>query len=160
MAPTVLDRIRTLLTEAGVPFTEKVHSPTRTSEESAAVRGEQLAVGAKALLLKTDEIFRLFVLPADRKLDSAAIKRELNVKKTRFASPEELLEMTGLTPGAVPPFGSPILPFELFADTGVGKDYDRVAFNAGALTVSIIMSATDWEAVARPRRFTFGKSDV
>lgn len=160
MADAMLTKIRQALAEQGISFREKEHPPTYTSEESAAARGEELGVGAKALLLKTDDVFRLFVLPADRKLDSAAIKVELRVKKIRFATPEELHEMTGLVPGSVPPFGPPILPFELFADEAVGSLYDRVAFNAGSLTNSIIMSASDWAAVARPRRFAFGKAEA
>ena len=158
MLDCVFAKIKQLLTERGVSFAEKEHAPTLTSEESAAARGEELGVGAKALLLRTDEVFRLFVLPADRKLDSGAIKRELKVKKTRFASPEELHELTGLVPGSVPPFGPPVLPFELFADIEVGATYDRVAFNAGTLTNSIIMSSADWEAIARPTRFSFSQA--
>jgi Ala-tRNA(Pro) deacylase len=153
----VLAAIRRLLTDAGVPFRELTHPPTPTSEDSARERGEPLGVGAKALLLRTDDTFRLFVLPADRKLDSAAVKRHLGVKKLRFAAAEELLEQTGLVPGSVPPFGQPILPFELFADEAIGVRFDRVAFNAGALTVSVIMAAADWLTVARPQRFAFGK---
>jgi prolyl-tRNA editing enzyme YbaK/EbsC (Cys-tRNA(Pro) deacylase) len=155
MADEILSRIRSALRQSGCTFREVEHPPTFTSEESAKARGEELGVGAKALLLRTDNTFRLFVLPADRKLESGAVKRELKVKNVRFATPEELLELAGLVPGSVPPFGEPILPFELFADVGVGARYDRIAFNAGALTVSIIMSATDWEALAKPKRFRF-----
>ncbi len=158
MTCSVLSRVRELLVGAGVKFTEKEHQPTYTSEESAAARGEELGVGAKALLLRTDDTFRLFVLPADRKLDSGAIKRELKVKRIRFADPQELRQMTGLDPGSVPPFGTPILPFELFADTSLGVRYEKVAFNAGSLTVSFIMSTADWEAVAKPTRFRFAKT--
>lgn len=159
MSDTVLVSIRKFLTEQEVFFFEKEHSQTFTSEESAAARGEALSVGAKALLLKTDDVFRLFVLPADKKLDSTAIRTKLNVRKTRFATREELLELTGLVPGSVPPFGRPILPFELFADATIGTERDRVAFNAGSLTNSIIMSATDWLKVAQPQRFLFAKAD-
>lgn len=120
MSESVLTKIRQLLTESSVSFKEIEHPATHTSEESALARGEALEVGAKALLLKTDDEFRLFVLPANRKLDSSAVKRELKVKKIRFATPEELLEMTGLVPGSLPPFGPSVLPFELFADTEVG----------------------------------------
>ena len=158
MSNDVLQRIRQMLAEHGCQFRELEHAPTFTSEESAKVRGEELGAGAKALLLRMDDTFRLFVLPADRKLDSSAVKRQLKAKSIRFATPEELAELTGLVPGSVPPFGEPILPFELFADLEIGTRYDRVAFNAGALTVSIIMAAADWEAVARPTRFTFGKA--
>jgi Ala-tRNA(Pro) deacylase len=85
------------------------------------------------------------------------VKQELHVKRLRFATPEELFELTGLLPGAVPPFGAPIFPFELFADIEVGTRFDRVAFNAGDRTRSIIMPAADWTAIARPRRFRFAK---
>lgn len=155
---TVLTRIRDLLASSNCSFREVEHPPTTTSEESALARGEPLGVGAKALLLKTDDSFRLFVLSADRKLDSGAIKRELKVKKTRFATAEELLELTGLVPGSVPPFGEPILPFTLYADLNVGLRYDRVAFNAGSLTNSIIMSAADWVRLAQPERLAFAAS--
>lgn len=154
---TVLDRIRELLRENQISFREVEHEATFTSEESARVRGEELSVGAKALLLKADDAFYLFVLPADRKLDSAAVKRKLQVKKTRFASADELMELTGLVPGSVPPFGEPVLPFTLYADDSIGSMVDRVAFNAGSLTNSIVMTASDWNGLARPIRFTFAQ---
>lgn len=157
MSQIILEKIRNHLKAAGIDFREVHHQPTRTSEESAAARGEALNVGAKALLLKTDDVFQLFVLPADRKLDSTAIRRQLGVRKTRFASVEELHDMVGLVPGAVPPFGEPILPFSLYADESLGTRTNKVAFNAGSLTDSIIMAASDWAAIARPRRFRFSK---
>ena len=157
MTDLVLERIRGLLLSAGVVFKEIAHAPTHTSEESARVRGESLAVGAKALLLKTDDVFRLFVLPADRQLDAKKVKQQLAVRSVRFATKEELLELTGLVPGAVPPFGRPVLPFELYGDVGIGSTEDKVAFNAGALTTSIVMKASDWKAVARPVEFGFAK---
>ena len=157
MPQNMLEKIRDYLNAAGVTFREVEHEPTRTSEESATARGEDLKVGAKALLLQTGDSFRLFVLPADRKLDSGAIRRELGVRKTRFATVEELQELVGLVPGSVPPFGEPILPFELYADESLGKETDRVAFNAGSLRNSIIMAASDWETVARPICFRFSK---
>ena len=157
MNQQVLADIRRMLHEAGIQYREVEHPPTHTSEESAKARGEELGVGAKALLLRMDGTFRLFVLPADRKLDSAAVKQEFGVKQLRFATPEELLAEAGLVPGSVPPFGRPILPFELFADASIGVLHDRVAFNAGSLTLSIIMSAADWEKLALPKRFAFAK---
>lgn len=145
----VLGRIRALLRERGIEFREVHHAPTRTSEESAAARGESLSVGGKALLLKVDAEFALFVLPADRKLDSSAVRRALGAKKTRFATPDELAQRTGLVPGSVPPFGEPILPFRLYADPACAEN-ERIAFNAGSLQDSIVMSAADWRALAEP----------
>ncbi|MBX7104871.1 MAG: hypothetical protein K1X57_12370 [Gemmataceae bacterium] len=145
----VLNRIRGLLREAGVTFREVHHAPTLTSEESARERGEPMQLGGKALLIKTDDTFRLFILRADYKFDAAAARRGLGVKKTRFATAEELHALTGLVPGCVPPFGRPILDFDLYVDPAILAN-DRIAFNAGSLTDSIIMSVEDWKRLANP----------
>jgi len=77
------------------------------------------------------------------------------VKKIRFATAEELKELTGLVPGSVPPFGQPILPFELYADESILAN-EKIAFNAGSLEDSIILRVEDWLAAARPEVFRFG----
>jgi prolyl-tRNA editing enzyme YbaK/EbsC (Cys-tRNA(Pro) deacylase) len=147
------------LQRESISFREVHHEPTRTSEESARARGEELRVGGKALMVKVDAEFRLFVLSADRKLDSAAIRSWWGAgsgakTKTRFASPEELMELTGLVPGSVPPFGPPILPFPLYVDPSVFEN-ERIAFNAGSLTDSIIMGTADYRRLAKPLVFNF-----
>ena len=150
----VLQAIRDFLLSEDVAFAEKQHEPTFTSAESARARGESLSIGAKALVIKTDDCYRLFVLPADRKVDSQAIRRELGARKTRFASADELAELTGLAPGSVPPFGPPILSLELFADPALG-DNEKIAFNAGSLTTSIVMPSADYRRVCGARWFEF-----
>lgn len=154
MSANVLDAIRELLRRHEVSFRELRHAPTRTSEESARARGEPLEIGGKALLMKVDKSFALFVISAARKIDSAAIRRALGARRLRFANVDELRERTGLVSGDVPPFGEPILPFPLYADESVFEN-DRIAFNAGSLTDSIVMSVADWAEVARPERLRF-----
>jgi Ala-tRNA(Pro) deacylase len=150
----ILERIRDLLTGEGIAYREVEHGPTHTSEESASARGESVAIGGKALVIKTGDAFRLFVLSAALKLDSSAIKQKFNAKKVRFATPEELYTLTGLLPGAVPPFGQPILPFELYVDPSVLRN-DKIAFNAGSLETSIIFGSDDYARVAKPTVFAF-----
>jgi Ala-tRNA(Pro) deacylase len=148
--PSVLNALRDWLTADGVTFREVHHEPTQTSEQSARARGEELRVGGKALLMKgDDDQFRLFVLPADRKVDSAALRQKFGFKKLRFATPEELKQATGLVPGSVPPFGRPILPFDLYLDVSIRAN-DRIAFNAGSLTDSMIVPMADYLRVAAP----------
>ncbi len=154
---TVLQIVRDTLKRAGISFREIHHEPTLTSGDSARARGEPLRIGGKALLMKADAEYRLFVLPADRKVDSNKIRRELKLRKLRFASRDELQDLTGLVPGSVPPFGKPILPLELFVDSAISGN-DRIAFNAGSLKDSIIMSVTDYMSAARPVRvFSFSE---
>lgn len=152
----VLERIRGLLAEAGVEFREVHHEPTFTSEESAAARGEEVRIGGKALLLKVGDEFGLFVMSAARKLDSGKLRKHFGVRKSRFASREELAEMTGLVPGSVPPFGDPVLRFRLYADESVLAN-DKIAFNAGSLTDSVVMQTEDWRRIARPEVLAFTK---
>lgn len=151
----VLENIRAWLRAEAVAFREVHHEPTHTSEESARARGEELRVGGKALLLRVDDDFRIFVLSAEKKLDSGAVRRHFDAKKTRFATPEELAERTGLVPGSVPPFGPPILPFPLYVDPSVLAN-ERIAFNAGSLCDSIILSVPDYVRLAKPEVFAFG----
>jgi Ala-tRNA(Pro) deacylase len=153
--PSVFDRIVRHLTATGATFRTIEHSPTPTSVDAARARGEPLGCGAKALVLKGDGTFRLFVLAADRKLQSKLIKSALGLKDLRFATAGELLALTGLVPGGVPPFGEPVLPLPLYADADLGTRFPQVAFNAGDLCRSIVMPAADWEAAARPTRLRF-----
>jgi Ala-tRNA(Pro) deacylase len=146
----VLAAVREFLSQSQIVFSEKHHEATFTSEQSAAARGEPISIGAKALVIKVDEQFRLFVLPADRKIDSQAVKRGLGIKKMRFASADELLTLTGLVPGSVPPFGPPILPLELIADPALCAN-EKITFNAGSLTTSIVMCSADYKQVAAAR---------
>ena len=145
----VLDSIRKWLTESNVSFREVHHAPTRTSEESATARGEPLEIGGKALLVKLGAEFALFVIPANRRMSSAGVRGELGVRKLRFANTVELQDLTSLVPGSVPPFGRPILPFDLYVDAGI-RENDKIAFNAGSLTDSVIMSTDDYFRLAQP----------
>ena len=99
----------------------------------------------------------MFVLSAALKIDSDAVKSQFQSKSTRFANAEELLDFTGLVPGSVPPFGHPILPFELFVDKSILRN-EKIAFNAGPLTDSIVMRTSDYLKVADATVFEFSKS--
>lgn len=156
MPPALLDAIRALLAEAECPFREIEHPAVRTAEEAAAVRGTPLAMGAKTILFKTDDRFRLFTFSAARELRSRLIRKELGVRRTRFATAAELRRLTGLSPGAVPPFGEPLLPFELCADPSLGEQ-EEIAFTPGVRDRSIVVASADWLRIARPRVFRFSR---
>jgi prolyl-tRNA editing enzyme YbaK/EbsC (Cys-tRNA(Pro) deacylase) len=152
-----LTAIRSLLAERGVEFRELHHEPTRTSQQAADARGESIEIGGKAIVAKVDDTFRLFVISAARRLDARAICRRLGAQRFRFATPDELLELTGLVPGCVPPFGRPVLPLDLYVDSSI-LDNDRIAFNAGSLTDSIIIDRERYIEIARPADvFSFSK---
>lgn len=154
MSNTVNQALHALLASAGVNYRTIQHEPTLTSADSARARGEDLKVGGKALVVKTGDDFRLFVLSAACSLDSTALKRHFAVKKLRFADAAELDRLTGLVPGSVPPFGRPILPLDLFVDPSVLAN-EQIAFNAGLLTESIVMPVSDFVQLAQPTVLEF-----
>lgn len=149
-----LSRILELLDGEGISYRRISHEPTRTSEDSARARGEALETGGKALLLKAGGDFSIFVLSAALKLDSQAVKKRLGVRSLRFATADELMELTGLVPGSVPPFGQPVLPFSLYVDESIEAN-ERIAFNAGSLTESLVLSTADYLRAAGGEIFRF-----
>lgn len=134
---------------SGIPHIRVEHAPISSASEAAEVRGTPLSLGCKALLLKTDGRFFVYALPADRQLDGNVLRRALGRKRLRFATRAELLEQTGLVPGCVPPFGSPVLPMELVADPRLLQQEEMV-FTAGRRDRSVRLSTVDWRRVARP----------
>ena len=75
MAASIFERVENLLKEHGIAFQVLRHEPVYTSEEAARIRGTPLASGAKALVCKGGDHFVMFVVPADRRLDSHAARR-------------------------------------------------------------------------------------
>ena len=142
------DRVESLLTQHGVVFQVLRHEPVYTSEEAARVRGTPLQSGAKALICKGDETMVMFVLPADRKLDSQAVRRSRGWRKLRFASREEVLQLTGLTPGSIPPFGS-LFGLPTYCDQRLGEN-EVINFNAGDHSISVSMRYADYLQVEKP----------
>ncbi|KAL7485045.1 hypothetical protein ACHAW6_010638 [Cyclotella cf. meneghiniana] len=158
-------QIHELLKTNNIQFKALHHEATPTSQDSARVRGEELSIGGKALVLRhrdDDEAalssFAVFVLSASKKLDTKAIKREFKTKNVRFATAEELKALTGgLRPGSVPPFGRPVIDLELFVDTSIVEN-SLIAFNCGSLTDSLIISVQDYLGIAAPTKiFPFSK---
>ncbi|HMF15010.1 MAG TPA: YbaK/EbsC family protein [Gemmataceae bacterium] len=148
MAASVFERLESWLRQQGVAFTVLRHEPVFTSEQAAAVRGTPLASGAKALVLKAGDAFLLAVLPADRKLDSKKAREALGVKGMRFATKEEVEQLTGLQPGSIPPFGSRF-GLKTYCDPALGHN-SSINFNAGDHAISVQMNYADFVRVEAP----------
>jgi len=149
----VTERLERWLREAGVAFEIFEHAPVRTSEEAARVRGTPLEAGAKALVVRADERFVHCVLPAHLRADNARLRALLGTRKLRFATPDELMTLTGCAPGAVPPFGN-LFGLPVLVDEALCR-HERVAFNAGSNTVSITMRCDDLVRLAGATVCTF-----
>jgi Ala-tRNA(Pro) deacylase len=148
MPASVFDRLHERLQQSDIVFTVLRHEPVFTSEQAAAVRGTSLASGAKALIVKAGDRFALLVLPADRKLDSKKARTALGVKSLRFATAEEVKELTGLAPGSIPPFGS-LFGLPTYCDPALTENAS-INFNAGDHAISVQMTCADYLKLEQP----------
>ena len=142
MRTPVTERLEAWLIQQGARYRLLEHAPVFTSAEAARVRGTAIEAGAKALVLLAAGAPVHVVLPGSRRVDNARVRAILGTRTLRFATPEELLALTGCAPGAVPPFGNlfglPVLVDEALAAR------EEIAFNAGSNDVSIVMTAADF----------------
>lgn len=149
------DRICQLFDNNSISYKRCSHSPTRTSEESHQARMEvtgESVMGAKALVIlltfkNKEKPAAVLVLPSSKKIDAKKLKQKItNLKSFRFATPEEMASLTGgLVPGSMPPFARPIFEElqDLFIDSSL-LEYERIGFNIGSLTESVILSCEDY----------------
>lgn len=154
---SVTERLLALLTAGGAAFEVIQHPPVRTSEEAAAIRKTPPEQGAKALVFQADGRTVLLVVPGHRRLDTRAFKRAHSVKDLRLLPVPDLLTLTGLEPGAVPPFGS-AFGFPTYADEGLLSE-PRIVFNAGSRSVSVLLATADYVRLEQPTvgRFAAGE---
>ena len=153
-------RVKALLDAEACWYETFEHEPVRTSEEAAATRpGYGLRHGAKAIILrvkrsKRDKFFVMLVFPADRKFNAKAVKDYFAARDIRFASADEVAELTGgVQPGGVPPFGN-LFDLPVFATPQL-FEVERIVFNAGDRRYSLAMRSADYRQLARPEVFSF-----
>jgi Ala-tRNA(Pro) deacylase len=132
---SVFQQIQGILASHDAAFEVLRHEPVFTSQEAADVRGVSLSSGAKALICKADQDMIMFVMPANLRLASKAIRRAESFKSLRFANREEIQQLTGLQPGSIPPFGS-LFGLPTWCDRRLA-DEPTINFNAGDHSISI-----------------------
>jgi len=152
---SVFERIRDLLARHSIPFEELRHEPVYTSQQAAEVRGTPLSSGAKALVCRGDDRFVMFVIPADRKLASGEARRAEGWRKLRFATREEVEQLTGLQPGSIPPFGS-LFGLATLCDRRLGQN-EIINFNAGDHRISVSMRYEDYLRAEKPQLGAFAE---
>ena len=133
----------------------------RTSEEAAKTRpGYTLHQGAKAMIVKLKSAqsrFLMLVLPADKRFDNATVKSFLAAKDLRFATEQEIGDLTGgIQPGAVPPFGN-FFGLEVVADPVVFEN-EKIVFNAGDRCFSVAMKSEDYKRLVNPQITSFARA--
>ena len=153
----ITQQIVDLLESNEVWFETFEHEAVTTSEDAARVRPDYtLHQGAKAIVVKGEKknkeaVFLMLVVPADLRLDSKKVKSALELRSFRFATEEEICEITqGIQRGGVPPFGSLFFkPIVVHIDLKMFEN-ERIIFNAGDRCFSVAMKSEDYRRLVCP----------
>ena len=94
------------LTRLGIATRTVDHAPVFTVEEARALRGEIPGGHCKNLFLKDDKgAIYLIVCLEDAKVDLKAAPARIGSRRLTFGKPDLLMEILGVEPGSVTPFG-------------------------------------------------------
>jgi len=162
----VVEKIKNILVKNQISFETFEHEPVTTSEDASKVRtGYQLHQGVKALIVRATRLrpenpdfgvakkqkeFIMVCVPGDKRFSPEKLKENLGITDTRFASEEEVSEITGgVQRGGVPPFGN-LFGLTIYADQNIFSN-ECIIFNAGDRSFSIGMLSADYLKLTNPK---------
>ena len=104
--PATPDDLFAFLDRLGIAHRTATHAPLFTVEQSQALRGTIPGGHTKNLFLKDkkDAVF-LVVAPEDGHVDLKTLHHKLGARRFSFGSADLMLELLGVSPGAVTAFG-------------------------------------------------------
>jgi Ala-tRNA(Pro) deacylase len=104
--PATRDELFARFRALGIAATTREHPPVFTVEEARALRGEIPGGHCKNLFLKDEKgaIF-LIVCLEDARIDLKAAPAKIGSRRLTFGKPDLLMQVLGVEPGSVTPFG-------------------------------------------------------
>ncbi|GAA1173205.1 aminoacyl-tRNA deacylase [Nesterenkonia xinjiangensis] len=117
-------------------------------QEAAAAVGVEpreivktLVARAKVTQTTKEHSYVLALIPGDRQVDWAKLRRLAGMKKMSMTAPEEAVEATGHRPGTITPFGAESaegVRWPIYADESITG---RIAMGAGAAGLSLFVDS-------------------
>ena len=101
------DSLKQWLGDHNIQYILHTHPAVFTVPEAKIHTGHIPGSHCKNLFLKNKKTGQLYLItiPYDKRLDLNQFRKMIGAPKVRFAGPEDLLEVLGITPGAVSPLG-------------------------------------------------------
>lgn len=124
------------------------HKTVFTVYDLAQTTKVKLNTIAKTLLVKADKNYHLVVLPAQKRLNLAAVKKLTQAKTVVLAKEKDMLTKFKMKPGAMTPFGS-LHKVAVIVDRGLVKT-EKVLMGAGSFTESLRVKMKDYMKVEEP----------
>lgn len=102
---TVKQEVMARLEQMGISYHALEHQPILTVAEGKLIAEQQGALCCKSLFLKTKRAFYLLMLPADKKLQSKDLAKQIESGHLSFATDEDLKSILNTFSGAVSVLG-------------------------------------------------------
>ena len=141
-------RLRRDAEDRGVPIKFARRGQAASLQEAAANIGVEpreivktLVAKAKATQTTREHSYVLVLIPGDRQVDWATLRRLTGMKKMSMTAPEEAVEATGHRPGTITPFGAESaegVRWPIYADESITG---RIAMGAGAAGLSLFVDS-------------------
>ncbi|MGD0430433.1 MAG: prolyl-tRNA synthetase associated domain-containing protein [Acetobacteraceae bacterium] len=104
--PATQEELFAYLDRLGIAHSTMTHPPIFTVEEGREWHHKVPGLHCKNLFLKDKkEKIWLAVMPGDKRADLNRLEKRVRAARMSFGKPDLLLEVIGLTPGSVTPFG-------------------------------------------------------
>lgn len=130
----------------GVSIEFAGRGPARSVEEAVAALGVEVGDIVKTLVARAkrtqsaaESEFVLALIPGDKAVDWAKLRKLAGFKKMSMASPEEGLEATGYHPGTINPFGT-TSSLPVYADESISG---RIAMGAGEPDLNLYVDSSE-----------------
>jgi len=151
---TMLQRCLEFLNQQRIPYALTSHPIAYTARGVAEAEHLSAHKLAKTVIYLGDYGYGMAVVPADRYLDLAKLKRVTRSRRLRLATEVELGELfTESELGAMPPLGN-LFDMPVFFDESLAQE-EFIAFNAGTHHDVIHMSSGDFRRIVGPAIASF-----
>jgi prolyl-tRNA editing enzyme YbaK/EbsC (Cys-tRNA(Pro) deacylase) len=127
----------------GIAFTLHRHArPVRTLEQAARERGLHPGQIVRSLVFRLEDgAFVMVLMAGPGRVSWPRLRRHLGVTRMTTATPDEVRQATGYSPGSVSPFGLP-RPLRILADRSVLAP-DVISLGAGIRDAGVILRRAD-----------------
>jgi Ala-tRNA(Pro) deacylase len=143
------EKLKRYLDENKVGYEVIRHGEAFTAQEIAAamhVKGKMLV---KVVIVGSEKGYLMVALPADRRVDIAALRADLGLKMASLATEDEFRRMfPDCEAGAMPPFGN-LYNIPVYVDKALTEDED-IIFQAGNHYEAVKIAYKDFERLVKP----------
>jgi len=146
-----IEALERFLEEQGVGYETLEHEQTFSATAEARVVGVAPDHGAKTMLLREGEDYRVAVIPGSHRLDMHKARQALGASsKLRLATEDEMdSDFAAFEVGALPPFG-PLLPAPEIVDRRL-LEHERILCTGGDHRHSVLIDPEELARVADAR---------